>query len=124
MIARILPACRAFAKENIRRLPLSPGPMLVKFASAVLVAAALFAAEAANAQAVDLSKIKCKEFIELPKETANAITMWLDGYFTDEEDPAVVDFDKLKAMAEKLGAFCAQNPKMGLITAAESVMVK
>jgi acid stress chaperone HdeB len=98
--------------------------MLVKIVSAVLLAAALFAAEAANAQAVDLSKIKCKEFIELPKETANAITMWLDGYFTDEEDPAVVDFDKLKAEAEKLGAFCVQNPKMGLITAAESVMVK
>jgi hypothetical protein len=89
-----------------------------------LVAAVLLSANAADAQSVDLSKIKCKEFIELPKETAFAITVWLDGYFTDEEDPAVVDFDKLKAMAEKVGAFCSQNPKMGLITAAESVMVK
>jgi hypothetical protein len=43
---------------------------------------------------------------------------------TDEEDPAVVNFDRLKAMAEKVGAFCAQNPKMGLMGAAESVMVK
>ena len=105
MTARTPPACR-----NI--------------ANAVLVVAALFAAGAANAQAVDLSKIKCREFIELPKETANAITIWLDGYFTDEEDPAVVNFDKLKAEAEKLAAFCAQNPKMGLMSAAESVMVK
>jgi acid stress chaperone HdeB len=98
--------------------------MSVKIAVALLVAAVLFAAEAANAQAVDLSKIKCKDFIELPKETAYAITVWLDGYFTDEEDPAIVDFDKLKAMAERVGAFCAQNPKMGLMGAAESVMVK
>jgi hypothetical protein len=98
--------------------------MSAKIATTVLVAAVLFAANAANAQSVDLSKIKCKEFIELPKETAYAITVWLDGYFTDEEDPAVVDFDRLKAMAEKIGAFCSQNPKMGLITAAESVMVK
>ena len=105
MIARIPPACR-----NI--------------ANAVLVVAALFAAGAANAQAVDLSKIKCREFIELPKETANAITIWLDGYFTDEEDPAIVNFDKLKAEAEKLAAFCSQNPNMGLMSAAESVMVK
>jgi len=97
--------------------------MIIKTAAAVLVAAVLFT-EAANAQAVDLSKIKCKDFIELPKETAYAITVWLDGYFTDEEDPAVVDFDKLKAMAERVGAFCAQNPKMGLMGAAESVMVK
>ena len=98
--------------------------MLVKLASAVLVAVALLVAERAPAQVVDLSTIKCKDFIELPKETVNAITMWLDGYYTDEEDPAVVDFDKMKAKAEKLGAFCAQNPKMGLMTAAESVMVK
>jgi acid stress chaperone HdeB len=50
--------------------------------------------------------------------------MWLDGYYTDEEDPAVVDFDKLKGKAEKLGAYCAANPKMGLMTAAENVMGK
>jgi len=97
--------------------------MIAKRASVALVAMTL-AANAAHAQSVDLSKIKCKEFTELPKETATAITMWLDGYFTDEEDPAVVDFDKLKAMTEKLGSFCAQNPRMGLIGAAESVMVR
>jgi len=104
----------------IARIP----PARRNIANAALVVAALFAAGAANAQAVDLSKIKCREFIELPKETANAITIWLDGYFTDEEDPAVVNFGKLKAEAEKLGSFCAQNPKMDLMSAAESVMVK
>jgi acid stress chaperone HdeB len=98
--------------------------VLVKIASAVVVAVALFAAGRADAQSVDLSKIKCKDFIELPKDTAYVITVWLDGYFTDEEDPAVVNFDRLKAMAERVGAFCAQNPKMGLMGAAESVMVK
>jgi acid stress chaperone HdeB len=97
--------------------------MLVKFAGAILVAAML-AAASADAQTVDLSTIKCKDFVELPKDTINAITLWLDGYYTDEEDPTVVDLDKLKAKAEKLGAFCMQNPRMGLMTAAESVMVK
>ena len=95
--------------------------MLVK--AAILVAAVLVAGTA-NAQVVDLSTIKCREFIELPKETATAITMWLDGYFTDEEDPAVVDLDKMRGKAEKLGAFCAANPKMSLMTAAENVMAK
>jgi acid stress chaperone HdeB len=95
--------------------------MLAKIVAAVAV---LLLAGAADAQVVDLSTLKCRDFIELPKETVNAITMWLDGYYTDEEDPAVVDFDKVKGKAEKLGAFCAQNPKMGLMTAAESVMAK
>ena len=95
--------------------------MLVK---AAILAAAVLVAGTANAQVVDLSTIKCREFIELPKETATAITMWLDGYFTDEEDPAVVDLDKMRGKAEKLGAFCAGNPKMSLMTAAENVMAK
>jgi len=95
--------------------------MLVRVA--VLVAAALLAT-AADAQVVDLSTIKCRDFIELPKETINAVTMWLDGYYTDEEDPAVVDFDKLKGKAEKLTAFCTANQKMGLMSAAESVMAR
>src|SRR5436305_15290542 len=98
--------------------------MLVNLVGAILVAAVSLAATSAGAQVVDLSTIKCKDFAELPKETVNAITTWLDGYYTDEEDPAVVDFDKMKGKAEKLGAFCAQNPKMGLMTAAESVMAK
>jgi acid stress chaperone HdeB len=95
-----------------------------KFASAVVVAAGLLAAAPTNAQVVDLSTLKCKQFIELPKETINAVAMWLDGYLTDEEDPAVVDFDKMKAKAERLAAYCAQSPEMSLMTAAENVMSK
>ena len=95
-----------------------------KIVSAAVAAVLLFAAAAAQGQAVNLSAIKCKDFIELPKETVQSITIWLDGYYTDEEDPAAVDFDKLRAKADKLAAFCAQNPKMGLMTAAEDVMAK
>jgi acid stress chaperone HdeB len=98
--------------------------MLGNFVGAIAVAAAVLAGASAHAQVVDLSTIKCKDFVELPKDTASAITMWLDGYLTDEEDPAIVDLEKLKAKAEKLSAFCVQNPRMGLMTAAENVMSK
>ena len=57
-------------------------------------------------------------------ETVNAVTMWLDGHLTDEEDPAVVDFDKMKHKAERLAAYCGQNPEMSLMTAAENIMSK
>ena len=98
--------------------------MAGKVASTVLVAAALLAAAPAAAQVVDLSTLSCKQFIELPKETLNAVTLWLDAYLTDEEESAVIDFDKMKGKAERLAAYCAQNPEMGLMTAAENVMVK
>jgi hypothetical protein len=42
----------------------------------------------------------------------------------DEDDPAVLDLDRIKAKAERLAAFCAQNPQMGMISAAEGVMGK
>jgi acid stress chaperone HdeB len=98
--------------------------MIWKVASLVLVAAGLLAAEPAHAQVVDLSTLKCKQFIEMPKEAANAVTMWLDGYLTDEDDPAMIDLDKMKAKAERLAAHCAQSPEMSLMTAAENVMGK
>ena len=96
----------------------------MKFAGAILVAAGLLVAGAAQAQQVELSKLRCRAFIDLPKETIATITLWLDGYYTDEEDPAVVDFDKMKVKAEKLVAHCAQNPRMRVMTAAEDVIVK
>jgi acid stress chaperone HdeB len=93
-----------------------------KVASAVLVAAALLAAAPAHAQVIDLSTLRCKQFIELPKETLNAVTLWLDAYLTDEEESAIIDFDKMKADGAKLGDYCRANPTNGLITAAEEIM--
>jgi hypothetical protein len=91
---------------------------------AALVVVVLFAAGPAAAQQVQLSKLRCRDFIELPKETVAQVTLWLDGYYTDEEDPAVVDLDKMKGKAEKLVSFCAQNPRLRLMTAAEDVLTK
>ncbi len=95
-----------------------------KVASAILVVAALLTAAPADAQVVDLSALSCKQFIELPKETLNAVTLWLDAFLTDEEETAVIDFDKMKDKAERLAAYCAQNPETSLMTAAENIMVK
>ena len=77
-----------------------------------------------HGQTINLSMLKCKDFIELPKETIASLTVWLDGYYTDEEDAALFEPDKLKAKTEKLTAFCAQNPKIGVMAAAEGVMAK
>lgn len=78
----------------------------------------------AQAQTIDLATLKCKDFIDSGRQTISFIVMWLDGYYTDEEDPAVVDFDKMKATTDKLSAYCMQNPSMGLMNAAENVMGK
>jgi hypothetical protein len=90
----------------------------------ILVAAMLCISGAAPAQQVDISKLKCREFIDLPKDVITNVTIWLEGYYTDEEDPAVVDFSKIKNKADKLVAYCAQNPRLRVMTAAEDNHVK
>jgi acid stress chaperone HdeB len=94
----------------------------VKILSAILVAAALAAATPAHAQKLDLSTISCKQFLDSSQETISLILMWMAGYFADQDDPPIVDFDKMKADAQTLAEYCAKNPTVGLITAAEETI--
>jgi acid stress chaperone HdeB len=100
------------------------GVASVKAVFAVLVAAALLAPAPLQAQVIDLSTVRCKEFVDSNKDTINAILMWLEGYYTDEEDPPIIDFGKMKEKAEQLTTYCAQNPTIGIMNAAEGVMAK
>jgi len=95
----------------------------MRVAFAALIAVTLLPTAAAP-QVVDLSTIKCKEFLDSGKDTIAYIMMWLDGHFTGEHDPAVVDFDKMKRNGDKLDDYCNKNPTHGLLTAAEQVMGK
>jgi acid stress chaperone HdeB len=87
-----------------------------------LVCAFVALASPAPAQVLDLSTITCKEFLAAKKEAVGAILMWLSGYYTKDDDPAVIDFDKVKTKTEKLADYCAKNPTIGLITAAEPIL--
>ena len=91
--------------------------------AAGFLSASLFAS-AASAQVVDISTIKCKEFFESDKERIALVMMWLTAYYKEEDDPPVIDFDKMKTDTAKLAAFCVENPTAGLITAADKVMSK
>jgi acid stress chaperone HdeB len=78
----------------------------------------------AAAQVVDLSTITCKDFFEGPESRISYVLTWLDAYYRDEDAPPVVDFDKMKADAAKLGEYCAKNPTVGVITAADKLFDK
>jgi acid stress chaperone HdeB len=93
-----------------------------------LVVAAAFAvtllAAPASAQTVDLSSIKCRDFVASGKDTISYLMMWLDGHFTRKQDPMVVDFDKMKSNGAKLAEYCVKNPDQGLMAAADDAMAK
>lgn len=88
----------------------------------LVVAAALMAGIGpAAAEKWDLSTMTCQQFLQSDKDTITVILTWLDGYYKDDDAPPVIDTDLFVRNAEKLGAFCAKSPTIGLITAADEV---
>jgi len=99
--------------------------MKFRFVLAAAVAAMLCAASPASAaNRLDLSTIKCKEFLTSEKDNIALIMMWLAGYYSDEDAPPIVDFDKMKTDGQKLGEYCGKHPDDSIITASEEVMGK
>lgn len=96
----------------------------MKKLSAVLVAVSLLACAPAHAQKLDLTVMTCKQFIESSTEHIGLILMWLSGFYTDEDDPPIVDIDKMKEDAGKISAYCAKNPTSGLMAAVEEALEK
>jgi len=89
----------------------------------LMIAAALCTAVPAQAQQqLDLASARCKEFLDSSKENAGLIVMWLQGYYSEEDAPPIVDFEKLKANNVKIGDYCRKFPAHSISTAAEKVM--
>jgi acid stress chaperone HdeB len=88
----------------------------------VVVAAALLAAGPAKAQVVDMSTITCADFSSRPPEQMANIMFWLEGYYTENDDPTTIDFSEFKSTLEKLLLYCKDNPTVGVLTAADEVM--
>jgi acid stress chaperone HdeB len=94
--------------------------MRALFASICLFA--LTATMPASAQVLDLSTVKCKDFVESGERNISLILMWIQGYYTEEDDPPLIDFNKMAENGKKLGEYCGKNPSAGLITAADEML--
>jgi acid stress chaperone HdeB len=86
------------------------------------VAAAFLAASPVKAQVVDLSTITCADFSARPADQMANIMFWLEGYYTEDDDPTTIDFAEFKSTLEKLLVYCSNNPTVGVLTAADEVM--
>jgi len=70
----------------------------------------------------DLSSILCKELPGLPKPQVEQIVTWLQGFYSLEGKPRIIDPDKINADVVKLDAYCKDNPESNLVAAADDVM--
>ena len=93
----------------------------MKTVGGIVLAAALVTAPA-QAQVVDFSKMTCKDFLAGGSESMVFMMTWLDGYYTDEDAPAVFNLAKMKEKGAKLDEYCAKYPTIGLMSAAAQFM--
>ena len=96
----------------------------MKFMLAASVAATIFTTQAARAEKLDLSLISCKAFFELKSDQNAIILAWLHGYYREEHDPPIIDIDAFKSDLEKFAKYCATNPSVSIITAADKMLAK
>jgi hypothetical protein len=99
--------------------------LVVTMASIVLLpASAQTPAQPVAVQDIDLASLKCGEFIKGDAEATTRIMFWLGGYYTYEDDSAVIGVAKLKDKERQLKQYCADNSAIPLITASEIFMDK
>jgi acid stress chaperone HdeB len=97
-----------------RTMKIMSKPLLV-----AVIAILAVSAGPSRAEKIDLSTMTCKQFISSSKDEIGIILTWLDAYYKDEDAPPVIDTQKFEENAGKLGAYCATNPTIGLITATD-----
>jgi acid stress chaperone HdeB len=96
----------------------------VKLRHALIAAAMLIYAAPAHAQVLDLSTLKCGEFLKSGKDAIAYIVIWLDGYHSDQDASAVMDFSKIATKVERFGEYCGKNPGTDMVSAAKEVLGK
>ena len=96
------------------------------FCAAIISAALLSTMTAALAEdsKIEMSKLTCAQFAAYSKDNMSIIMMWLEGYYTEEDDDAVIDFGKMAGDMARLLIYCGANPGTDIITASDEVMGK
>jgi hypothetical protein len=99
--------------------------MLVAVASIVLLpAAAEVPAPSTAPQDIDLNVLNCGDFIKSDPEAARRIMFWLAGYYTYEDDTAIIAIGKLDGKERQLRQYCADNQSLSVLSASEIFMDK
>jgi acid stress chaperone HdeB len=95
----------------------------MRISAAIIVAAALALSSApGHAVVLDLSTMSCKQFIDSGPDGIKMVLTWMDGWYKGDSDDAIIDTDVFVENAKKFGTYCAANPNISIVTAAEKIL--
>ena len=87
--------------------------------AALLYAKPVLAAEDAS---LDVSELTCAQFIKYDDANKGLIMMWFEGYYTEEDEPATIDFGKMASHLTKLLIACQADPSKKVLDLADDAM--
>ena len=97
----------------------------MKTTFSLLFAAALsLSSMPAHATKLDLPTMSCKQFLESGDDTIKMVLTWMDGWYKGDEENAIIDTDVFVENAKKFGTYCAKNPTISIVNAAEAILGK
>ena len=97
----------------------------MKTTISMLFAAALtLSSVPAHAVVLDLSTMTCTQFMEGGDDTIKMVLTWMDGWYKGDSDEAIIDTEVFVNNAKKFGTFCATNPNISIVNAAEKILGK
>ena len=89
------------------------------------VAAALVVASAygaAKAQIIlEMSALKCKDYMEAPPQRQELIAAWMSGYFNAARDLPTVDFGRFATNKKLVEKYCKPHKNENLMNAIKKV---
>ena len=88
-------------------------------AAAVLLTAT--PALAVDIAAIDVGELTCAQFTGYSSDRALILT-WFEGYYTEENEPATIDFGKVASHLTKIMIACEANPESKVLDLAEDAM--
>jgi HdeA/HdeB family len=96
--------------------------VVTKLLTTVVVMAAMTTAAFATEQKIDLSAMTCRDFMASDQAKSTLILAWFLGFYGEEEDPQVIDLNKLEAARAQFADFCKQQPNFRMTVAAEGIL--
>ena len=93
-----------------------------KMILAAMAAAMFFTAPsmASAEEAVDMSKLSCKEFLSADQSKIGMMLMWIDGYMSGKSDNTMMDNAWMEKLGTHMGKYCASNPQKTIMDAIEN----
>jgi hypothetical protein len=95
-------------------------PVYATFFAAALLLCAKPALAADNA--LDVSELTCDQFMKYDDNNKGLIMMWLEGYYTEEDEAPTIDFGKMAGHLAKLLIACQADPSKKVLDLTDDAM--